>query len=414
MLSIIIPVFNKFSLTRGCLESLQQHSPTVDYEVIVVDNGSSDETPDELDSCGNSLFPGKFHTIRLDENRNFGPACNVGALASKGAYLFFLNNDTVVTPDWSRPLLDEMKDGVGMAGPLLVYPDSTSPYGERVQHLGVACMPQLHPTHLYEFFPAQHPVTKKQRVLQCITGAAMLLPREVFFEAGMFCEEYINGGEDLDLCVQVRKCGHSIVSAPESRIYHLQSQTPGRHLHEKHNAQVLKKRCLKDLYPDFHYHVEKDGYELALNEHVLPYAKLPERRLRVVQRVFLRESDLPDEDACLEMMSREPLFFPAYERLAEIMQTSGAQHRLVSIRFLQTRLFPSRRSGERLVHAAARAGDAVMEQEGKRICDFYSKLESEDLVGMARDMVEYSKHLNLPSLETAYTAWIEANNAKTR
>jgi GT2 family glycosyltransferase len=344
VLSIIIPVFNKFPLTRDCLVSLQKHSPQIEYEVIVVDNGSSDETVTELEQFGVSLFGERFQAIRLDENINFGPGCNQGARQAKGSYLFFLNNDTVLTPDWCQPLMASIKEDVGMAGPLLAYPDSASSYGERVQHLGVACMPQLHPTHLYEYFPIEHPVVRKKRALQFLTGAAILLPKNIFCEAGMFCEEYVNGGEDLDRSVQVRKCGYSIVIVPESKIYHLLSQTPGRHDHE--------------------------------------------------------------EDQCIAMMAKEPLFSPAYEHLIRLKEEAGDYESVVSIRFLQTKLFPSKMNGERLHHAATRAGNETMVREGREIQDFYVNLEHVELDEMAREMVGYSRRLSQAPMEQVYTSWL--------
>ena len=81
-LSVIIPVFNKWELTRDCLLSLRDYTPGDDFEVIVVDNASSDDTPAELPSLGEALFPGRFTCLRFSENRNFGPACNAGAKAA--------------------------------------------------------------------------------------------------------------------------------------------------------------------------------------------------------------------------------------------------------------------------------------------------------------------------------------------
>ena len=105
LLSVVIPVYDQFPLTRDCLLSLREHTPRTDIEIIVVDNGSSDATANELEPLGDSLFAERFHAIRLDENRNFGPACNLGANAARGELLFFLNNDSILTSGWLEPLL---------------------------------------------------------------------------------------------------------------------------------------------------------------------------------------------------------------------------------------------------------------------------------------------------------------------
>ena len=104
--SVIIPVFNNWELTRQCLSSLAENSPA-DLEVIVVDNGSTDETATGLEPLGQTLFEKHFRRIRFEENRNFAPACNAGAQAAHSEFLFFLNNDTIIRPGWLPPLLAE-------------------------------------------------------------------------------------------------------------------------------------------------------------------------------------------------------------------------------------------------------------------------------------------------------------------
>lgn len=410
-LSVIIPVFNKFSLTRDCLHSLREHAPGIRMEVIVVDNGSRDETATELDALGSFLFGDDFRAVHLPENMNFGPACNIGAEKATGEYLFFLNNDTIMTEGWLEPLLAGLDGKCGMTGPLLMYPDSGGLFCDRVQHVGVACKPQLHPCHLYEFFPASHPVVGKNRSLQFLTGAAFLIPAALFRKAGLFHEAYINGGEDLDLCVQVRKLGYTLRCMPESRIYHLQSQTPGRHDHEKHNADVFKGRCLPDIYPDLHLFLQADGYELALNEHLVPFARLPERRSSLMARAFIRKTDFPEAEDCLEMMAREPLFEPAYERLASLCDIGGDDDTLARVRFLQSRLFPRYEIGHLLIEAAGRSGNVDLQQEGRRFIDFYESLSRDSsLQPMAREMVAYGEHLGQPSISTLYSGWLSESH----
>uniref|UniRef100_UPI0012EBC515 glycosyltransferase family 2 protein n=1 Tax=Desulfovibrio cuneatus TaxID=159728 RepID=UPI0012EBC515 len=131
--SIIIPVMNKWELTKACLESLARHTPAGVAEVIVVDNGSTDETAHALAPLGKQLFGNLFTPIRWEENRNFGPACNAGAEAARAPMLFFLNNDTLLTPNWLPPLLEafDANPRLGAVGPLLLYENGT------VQHMGV-------------------------------------------------------------------------------------------------------------------------------------------------------------------------------------------------------------------------------------------------------------------------------------
>src|SRR5439155_9652208 len=109
--SIVIPVWNEWQMTRGCLDTLR---PTLGVrdEVIVVDNGSRDATPNGLRS-----FPW-VKVITNEENRGFATACNQGLAAATNDAVVFLNNDTLLTPRWLDALLAPFEDErVGATGP---------------------------------------------------------------------------------------------------------------------------------------------------------------------------------------------------------------------------------------------------------------------------------------------------------
>ncbi|MFW5837657.1 MAG: glycosyltransferase, partial [Desulfovibrionaceae bacterium] len=349
-----------------------------------------------------------FRRIRFETNRNFGPGCNAGAQAARGEHLFFLNNDTLLTPGWLEPLLQGLAGKVEAVGPLLLYPPSWGLLGERVQHLGVCCQPSLHVRHLHEFFPASHPLARKRRSLQFITAAALLLRKSVFEQAGMFFEAYANGGEDLDLCVQIMRGGGSVACAPESRIYHLQGQTEGRCRGQGRNVEIFKERCQPFILPDLHLHLEADGYELALNDVLTPFARLPRRRFELARKAFCREGPAPGEEACRSMMEREPVFEPAYEGLAEILEQADRLEELVQLRFLQSRLFPSLASGRRLRQAAQAAGDADMALMGEDMVQRREQMDEDgSLASEARETARFARELGQPNLSRKYRQWLE-------
>lgn len=260
-LSVIIPVFNKWELTRECLRSLKENTQEYSFEVIVVDNASSDATATELLSLGEQLFGCSFRRIRFDENRNFGPACNVGAAIAEAPFVYFLNNDTLLTKGWAPPLLEALKGdpGLGGVGPLLLYEDGG------VQHLGVA-FNIIGVLHLYKNFPSEHPVVKKRRKFKAITGAAIILPTKLFLDSGGFYEEYRNGFEDIDLCLRIHSKGKYFSTIPESVVYHLESQTAGRSTYDAENSALLKERCGKFYQIDFHHFGADDGFEVFIND----------------------------------------------------------------------------------------------------------------------------------------------------
>lgn len=312
--SVIIPVFNKWELTRDCLASLRKHGADHDLEVLVVDNGSSDATAAELLPFGTSLFGERFRAVVFPENRNFGPACNAGARAASSPLLFFLNNDTVMTPGWFPPLRDALRetDFPGALGPLLLYQDDS------VQHMGVAYGTRG-PFHLYQHFSANHPVVSKKRKLQAITGAAFMILADFFRECGEFCEEYHNGFEDLDLCVQIRKRGGTVRCIPASRIYHLESQTPGRNAGDDHNSRIFTRRCANDVYTDIHHHALRDGFAIFISDLLTVGVKLKEKD----EGFLTQQAHGADAATWLRLVGEHPLWVRGREILAQSLEQDG-------------------------------------------------------------------------------------------
>jgi len=232
--SIIIPVWNKAELTRQCLVALGPATEDVSFELIIVDNHSTDGTPQFLSSLG-----GDVRIITNDENLGFAKACNQGAAAATGEYIVFLNNDTIPLTGWLSALVDEVKahSDVAVVSSKLLYEDGT------VQHAGVVIdRNSLTPYHLYKGFAADHPAVNKRRELSAVTAACLLIRRSVFAEIGGFDEGFINGFEDVDLCLKVRDRKGRIVYQPRSVLYHLESQTPGRKQHEQENGYRFLQR----------------------------------------------------------------------------------------------------------------------------------------------------------------------------
>ena len=306
--SVIIPVYNKWELTRNCLASLHRHSSAHDLEVIVVDNGSSDATATDLEPYGKNLFGERFTTIIFSENRNFGPACNAGASAATSPVLFFLNNDTLLTPDWFPPLLEALHavGQYGAVGPLLLYENGL------IQHMGVT-FGLLGPFHLYSHFPANHPVVSQKRKLQAITGAAFMVRADCFHACAGFFNAYRNGFEDVDLCVQLRRQGGTLRCIPSSIVYHMESQTPGRKNSEDNNGELLMRRCATYIYPDFHHHLLRDGFEFYISELLTICASLTAK-----EDAILREK-VQGKDAAtwLQLVKENPFWEYGREVLAQ-------------------------------------------------------------------------------------------------
>lgn len=238
--SIIIPVFNKAEYTATCLATLATSTPPDRYEVVVVDNGSTDWTGELL-----SELSGNVTVIRNPKNRGFAAACNQGARAAQGRHLLFLNNDTEALPNWFDPLVSALDEDetVAVVGARLLYPNGT------IQHAGVMLLSQvMHGGELggVHRFAQMHPSYLPSQVrtdLTVVTGAVMAVRRRVFEDIGGFCEEYWNGYEDMDLCLAVRHKGYRVVYEPASVLIHHESVSGfERHRCDDSNYKLFNSR----------------------------------------------------------------------------------------------------------------------------------------------------------------------------
>ena len=254
--SVIIPVWNRCELTRACIEALTKTIDQISWELIVVDNHSTDETTAFL-----STLSGDVQIIHNQDNMGFAKACNQGAQAARGKYLVFLNNDTIPQPDWLRPLVSEVEEHpeVGVVGSKLLYADGS------IQHAGVVFMrSHLIPYHIYRGVLNTIPAVNQRREFQAVTAACMLVRRELFEGVQGFHEGFSNGFEDVDLCLKVREKGYHVIYQPRSVVYHLESQTPGRKDFDVSNGRLLEERWGDHWWlgdEDFHYHTE--GFKLV-------------------------------------------------------------------------------------------------------------------------------------------------------
>jgi len=249
--SIIIPVFNNLSLTNQCLESIWEHTD-VPYEINVVDNGSSDGTKDYLHRVEDARG---VRVISNHANLGFAKACNQGARAAQGDYLVFLNNDTIVQPGWLEELAAcAGKDPkIAVVGAKLLYPDGT------IQHAGVVFNHDKLVHHIYKLFDPDHPAVNKEREFQVVTAACALVKKDLFFKAGGFDENYLNGLEDVDLCFKLREQGYKVVYNPRAVAYHLESKTPGRFDRDRENSRLFRLKWHDKIVPDDEKYYAEDG-----------------------------------------------------------------------------------------------------------------------------------------------------------
>lgn len=228
--SIIIPTFNNLSLTRQCLNSIFGNTPQGLYEIIVVDNGSTDGTPAFLKK---EEAAGSLRAVFMPQNRGFAHGCNQGALAAKYPDLLFLNNDTIATSGWLTAMLTTAeKSEVGIVGAKLLYANNT------IQHAGIGWINGV-PDHPHRHAHPSAPEVSTPRELDMVTGACFLIHRDLFLQLAGFDEIYRNGVEDIDLCLRVRAAGRKVVYEPKAVVYHLEGQSVGRFNHVNENLKIF-------------------------------------------------------------------------------------------------------------------------------------------------------------------------------
>ncbi|UJF32084.1 glycosyltransferase family 2 protein [Paenibacillus hexagrammi] len=201
--SIIIPTFNEKTLLQDCIYSIRQHTDTP-YEIIVVDNGSTDGTLD-------LLIQEKVPFISFFENRGFPAACNAGMRAAKGSEILLLNNDVLLTPGWLRNMLDCLyhRKDVGIVGPMTNYASGRQKIEEPYTSL----------EDMTQRFNVEKKGTYSEA--QRVIGFCFLIKREVMNQVGLLDERYSPGHyEDDDYCYRTRLAGYSLCLAEDTFIFH--------------------------------------------------------------------------------------------------------------------------------------------------------------------------------------------------
>ncbi|HCR19834.1 MAG TPA: hypothetical protein DIU35_20345, partial [Candidatus Latescibacteria bacterium] len=226
--SIVIPLFNQVDHTTACLDALKRTVNGTPHQLILVDNGSSDGTRALLDSLGDDV-----EVVLNDENLGFARGNNVGAARAEGEYLLFLNNDTIPHDGWLDALLLEADSGsdVGVVGPKLVYPDTG-----RIQHAGLELVNGV-PDHVHRHVDADDPAVNRARDLDMVTGACLMIRRTLFEGLDGFDDGYVNGVEDVDLCLRARDAGYRVRYCPSSVLDHFEGTSEGRFDHVRPNLE---------------------------------------------------------------------------------------------------------------------------------------------------------------------------------
>ena len=234
--SLVIPVYGHPFDTLRCLHSLAAHSPGVGFEVIVLDDNPANPVAPFL-----ARIPGlRVHANRA--NLGFVRSCNQASALARGWHIVFLNNDTLVEPDWLEPLLRPVRHDpkVGLVGCKLLNTDGT------LQEAGGIMFRNGWGYSFGRGDDPSKPEYNYYREVDVVTGAAFLVRRELFQQLGGFDERYAPAFyEEFDLAFKARRAGFKVMYQPRSVVTHFGSASYGADARDRQSQRNHAAFCVQ-------------------------------------------------------------------------------------------------------------------------------------------------------------------------
>jgi GT2 family glycosyltransferase len=231
--SVVIPHFNTPDMVGNCIRSILnvERNNVKDFEVVVVDDGSTKENVEKLrsviESFDNQL---NLSLVEHDKNLFYSEACNTGYLCSDDSskYVMFLNSDTILI----APFIQTLKEAFGVdqriavVGALLYYQNMT------IQHAGVVLDDNGFHHNAYKMELPKETIPRLRNFYVGVTGAYQVLRRkhieDLLLDSGkLFNTDYIGAYEDVDLCLRVWETGYRVYLDPRLQAIHMEGKTRG-------------------------------------------------------------------------------------------------------------------------------------------------------------------------------------------
>ncbi len=282
VVSVIVPTYGQVQLTLKCLAAIADHTPTLAFEVIVVDDAWDGADAHCLEQVSG------IRLIRNETNLGFLHSCNKAASAAKGHYLLFLNNDTEVSESWLEPMVSlfGQRPGTGAVGAKLLNPDGS------LQEAGGIIWQDASGWNFGRLEDPSNPAYNYVREVDYCSGAALMVERLVFAGLGgfdsVFAPAYF---EDADLCFRLREIGLKTLYQPAARVIHHEGMSHGRDTSTGiKSCQVANRRAFISRWAD-----------VLAHEHLPNATNVFRARDRAIHRKIVLVIDhyvpTPDRDA---------------------------------------------------------------------------------------------------------------------
>jgi GT2 family glycosyltransferase len=271
---VIIPTRDHGDDLGRCLTALFERTTYPRFEVLVIDNGTTDPASLAILADWSNREPDRMRIERYDVPFNFSRINNFGATKTSAAYLLFLNNDTeIVTPDWIEAMIEQaQRPCIGAVGAKLLYADGT------IQHAGVVVGLGGVAGHGHKHAQAEEPgyffTLQATNNVSAVTAACLMVRRDVFEQVGGFDEQLAIAFNDVDLCLRILAAGYRNIYLPHVVLYHYESKSRGyEDTPEKQNRfareqQYMRTRWKTDTEPDPYYNInlsrDTENYEIGI------------------------------------------------------------------------------------------------------------------------------------------------------
>ncbi|WP_293722862.1 glycosyltransferase family 2 protein [uncultured Cetobacterium sp.] len=224
--SIIIVNYNTLKLTKNTIESILEKTSKIEYEIILIDNNSSDGSRDFF---SREYYSKKIKFIQSEANLGFGKANNLGIDLAKGKYIFLLNSDTLLINNSIKILYDFMEENkdTGICGGNLYDENQIPAHSYNIIPEWWFDIYEVYKKIYLKAFNKRldYNYTNKPQKVGYITGADMFIRKSVLDEVGSFDPDFFMYFEETELSSRIRKAGYSIYSVPEAKIVHLEGKS---------------------------------------------------------------------------------------------------------------------------------------------------------------------------------------------
>ncbi len=257
LISILIPNKDHVEDLDRCLKSILDKSSYKNIEIFIIENNSTDSAT--FDYYERINKDARINILKYNGKFNYSKINNFAAEKANGDYLLLLNNDTeIISENWiEEMLMFAQREDVGAVGAKLYYPDDT------IQHAGVLMGINYAAGHAHKGWERRSVGYFDRLVIaqnmSGVTGACIMMRKEVFDEVNGFDEEFPVDLNDVDLCLRIRNNGYLIIFTPYAEAYHYESKSRGYMKESKEKFDIFN-RAVKRLQSKWSYELEHDPY----------------------------------------------------------------------------------------------------------------------------------------------------------